>query len=246
MGLLVVVALLYLNTFTFVAGGTSKAPSEEISKELSHFSKSSFSNARIYRSSTNRFLEKLFDNTDTNEDGMISFDEAYIGCLLLYVRLNRSAPIPPPSREKFLRIFLQSADTNKSNKTKLLDKDEYRDILKRIVQRAVLRLTSHKIATLVGAPLLTEMIVRSMASRKDGFESMLRSILPYKFHDTVIPTLASRSFHRAFFMVVLVSTLGNIFLSVVTFLLDRSLPKPKSVHRWFRVFGTEKEHTGRN
>mmetsp|Transcript_4954 Transcript_4954/g.12732 ORF Transcript_4954/g.12732 Transcript_4954/m.12732 type:complete len:244 (-) Transcript_4954:1998-2729(-) len=238
MGLLVILTFICLNIFTFATA----APSIEISGELSPISKSSFSNGRVYRSSINHFIEKLFDDTDTNEDGMVSFDEAYVGCLLLYVQLNRSAPIPPPSRGKFLRIFLQSAEKSKSNKRNLLDKDEYRDILKRIVRRAVLRLTSHKIATLVGAPLLTEMVVRSLASTKAGFQSILRSIVPYRFHDTVIPTLVSRSFHRSFFMVVFVSTLGNIFLSVVTFLLDMTLPKPKSVHRWFKAFKIKKHH----
>ena len=191
--------------------------------------KSSISNARIYRSSIDRFVDKLFHETDTNEDGMVSFDEAYVGCLLLYVRLNRRAPIPPPSREKFRRIFLQAAGKNRSNELNLLDKGEYGNILKRIVARAILRLTSHKIVTLLGAPLLAELIVRSLSSRKEGFEGALRFILPSKFHDAIIPNVTSTAFQRGFWMIILVLTLGNVCLASVTFLLDLSLPKTQSV-----------------
>ena len=199
-------------------------------------SKSSISNAILYRSSIDRFVDKLFDETDTNNDGTVSFEEAYVGCLLLYVQLNRQAPIPPPSRKKFLRIFLQAADKNKSNKSNALDKEEYGDILKKIVGRAFLRLTSHKIATLIGAPLLAEMIVRGLASRKDGFEALLRYIVPINFQEAVIPTLTSRAFHRGLWIVILVNTLGNIFLGSVTLLLDMSLPSTGSIHRRLKAF----------
>lgn len=189
--------------------------------------RSSISNARIYRSSIDRFVDKLFDETDSNNDGTVSFEEAYVGCLLLYVQLNRSAPIPPPNREKFRRIFSQAVGNNKSNKSNALEKEEYGNMLKQIVGRAVLRVSSHKIVTLVGAPLLAEMIVRSLASRKDGFEALLRSIIPSQFQDATIPTLMSSTFHRGLWMIILVTTLGNICLGAVTFLLDLSLPKPK-------------------
>lgn len=159
---------------------------------------------------------------------MVSLDEAYVGCLLLYVQLNRQAPIPPPNRRKFLRIYLQGTN-KKSNELNLLNKEEYGDILKLIVGRAVLRLTSHKIVTLIGAPLLTEKIVRSMNSRKDGLQAILRYIVPMKFQDSVIPTVTSKTFLRGFWMVILVMTLGNVCLSAVTLLLDASLPKAISV-----------------
>jgi len=92
-------------------------------------------------------------------------------------------------------------------------------------------LASHKIVTLIGAPLLAEMIVRSMTSRKDGFEAIMRYILPINFHDVIIPTVTSKTFQRGFWMVILVTTLGNICLAAVTLLLDMSLPKNYSMHQ---------------
>jgi hypothetical protein len=217
MGLFKSLTLFYLICCSCAIGGIGKVlGNTDVNKRSLPLSNYSISNARIFRSSVDRFVDKLFDETDTNEDGMVSFDEAYVGCLLLYVRLNRRAPIPPPSREKFLRLFLQATDRNKSNELNLLG-------------RAVLRLTSHKIVTLIGAPLLTEMIVRSMASRKDDIEATVRFIVPSNFHDAVIPTVTSKSFQRGFFMIILVMTLGNSCLAAVTLLLDMSLPKTQSV-----------------
>ncbi len=175
------------------------------------------------------FVDKLFEETDTNEDGMVSFEEAYVGCLLLYVRLNRRAPIPPPSREKFRRIFLKATGRcHESNGMNLLDKEEYGEILKRIVARAMLRLTSHKVVTLIGAPLLAEMMVRSLAAHKEGFEQIMRFLVPDNLHESLMPTLTSKAFHRGFWMVILVVTLGNTCLAAVTFLLDLGLPKTMS------------------
>ena len=159
---------------------------------------------------------------DTDSDGKVSFEEAYVGCLLLYVQLNRSAPIPPPKREIFRRIFSQATGKNKCD---ALNMEEYGKILKKIVGRAVLRLSSHKIVTLVGAPLLAEMILRSTVSRKEGYEALLRCIIPSRFQDATISTLMSTGFIRGFWMVVLVTTLGDICLNAVTFLLNLSLPK---------------------
>jgi len=177
------------------------------------------------------FVDKLFEETDTNEDGMVSFEEAYVGCLLLYVRLNRRAPIPPPSREKFRRIFLKATGRcHKLNELNLLllDKEEYGEILKRIVGRAMLRLTSHKVVTLIGAPLLAEMMVRSLAAHQEGFEQLMRFVVPDNWHENIMPILTSKAFHRGFWMVVLVVTLGNTCLAAVTFLLDLGLPKTMS------------------
>ena len=221
------IILFHLICSSFTAGGIIKEGGKN--KGSYSLSKSSLANARIFRSSIDNFVDKLFEETDTNEDGMVSLDEAYVGCLLLYVRLNRRAPIPPPSRKKFRRIFMKSAGRNESNELNLLDKEEYGDILKVIVGRAILRLVSHRIVTLIGAPLLAEVMVRSLASKKDGFEVTMRFIVPNKYHDIVIPTITSRAFHRGFWMVILVMTLGNTCLALVTFLLDLSLPKSQSV-----------------
>jgi hypothetical protein len=107
---------------------------------------------RMNKSGINKFVDHLFDETDTNNDGTISFDEAYVGFLLLYIQLNRRAPIPPPSRDKALLLFLQ-ADIDNSN---VLNREQYGLLLQKMVRRAFFRLSSHKLVTWVGAPLLAE------------------------------------------------------------------------------------------
>lgn len=230
MNILASIFLFYFICCSYVVGEVINVRNKFVNKEITPLSKPFMLNARIYRSSIDRFVDNLFHETDTNEDGMVSFNEAYVGCLLLYVQLNRRAPIPPPNREKFLRIFLQAADKNRSNELNLLDKEEYRHVLRKTVGRAILRLTSHKLVTLIGAPLLTEIIVRSIAKNMDGFEAIMRYTLPAKFHDAVIPTVTSTSFLRGFWMLVLVTTLGNACLAAVTMLLDLTLPKTQAVN----------------
>ena len=107
---------------------------------------------KMNTSGITKFVDRLFDETDTNNDGTISFDEAYVGFLLLYIQLNRQAPIPPPSRNTALLLFLQ-ADIDNSN---VLNRDQYRLLLQKMVRRAFFRLSSHKLVTWVGAPLLAE------------------------------------------------------------------------------------------
>jgi len=177
-------------------------------------------NSRPFRSRIDKFVDKLFQETDANNDKTISFDEMYVGCLLLYVQLNRQAPIPPPSREKAFVLFLQ-ADKDKSN---VLNREQYGMILRKIARRAFLRLSTHKVVTWVGAPLLTEVIVRSLVSRKEGFERVLRFVVPSNYQEKIIPILTSQAFHRALWMVILVAMLGNVCLGCVNFLLDLSLP----------------------
>ena len=104
----------------------------------------------------------MFELTNPDDNDRISFEEAYVVFLLLYVCLNRRAPISPPSRDDALLLFLE-ADGDGSN---YLSVDQYYDLLRNAVRRVFVRLTAHKVATWVGAPLSTELIVRDLARRK--------------------------------------------------------------------------------
>ena len=119
---------------------------------------------KMNTSGITKFVDRLFDETDTNNDGTISFDEAYVGFLLLYIQLNRQAPIPPPSRKTALLLFLQ-ADIDNSN---VLNRDQYRLLLQKMVRRAFFRLSSHKLVTWVGAPLLAEGAYLNRVKTKDS------------------------------------------------------------------------------
>jgi hypothetical protein len=176
----------------------------------------------ITKSRIDRFVDKMFDNTDADHDGTISFQEAYEGVLKFYIKLNQQAPIPPPSREKVLLLY-KHADKTHNNK---LDREEYGKLLRSTVRRAFTRLAVHKTVTLVGAPLLAELIVRKLASKKAWLETVASHIIPLRFQDKVIPVITSKGFHRALWITILVSTLGNFCLNVVTFFMDLSLTEP--------------------
>ncbi|KAG7367199.1 EF hand domain containing protein [Nitzschia inconspicua] len=178
----------------------------------------------ITKSRIDRFVDKLFDKTDADHDGTISFPEAYEGVLKFYIKLNQRAPIPPPSRENVLMLYKQ-VDKTHSNK---LNRDEYGKLLRRTVRRAFTRLAAHKTVTIVGAPLLAELITRKLTSRKEWLQQIATWIIPLQFQDKVIPIITSKGFHQALWTTILVATLGNFCLDVVNFLLDLSLSEPSS------------------
>jgi hypothetical protein len=211
---------------------TNAPTSTESKGQQRHRHTLSPSSVRMNKSGINKSVDHLFDETDSDNNGSISFEEAYVGFLLLYIQLNRQAPIPPPSRDKALLLFLQ-ADIDNSN---VLNREQYGLLLQKMVRRAFFRLSSHKLVTWVGAPLLAEVIVRSLASKKEGFERVIRFVVPIKFHDAVIPVVTSKAFHRTLWMLILVVTLGNICLGCVNFLLDLSLPNPSSFPRRWKAY----------
>ena len=83
---------------------------------------------------------------------------------------------------------------------------------------------------------LQKVIVRSLASKKEGIERVVRFVVPVNFHDAVIPIVTSTAFHRALCVVILVVTLGNICLGCVNCLLDLSLPDPHSFPRRWKAY----------
>jgi hypothetical protein len=177
------------------------------------------------KSHIDRFVDKIFDSTDVNHDGTISFQEAYEGVLKFYITLNRQAPIPPPTREKVLLLY-QQADMTRNNK---LDREEYGRLLRTTVRRAFARLAAHKTLTIVGAPLLAELIVQKLASQANWLERVTSHIIPARFQDKVIPVITSKAFHRALWITILVATLGNFCLNVVNFFLDLSIREPPPI-----------------
>ena len=173
-------------------------------------------------SNFDRFVNKLFDDADTNQDGSVSFSEAYEMILKLYVRLNRRAPIPPPTRKKVLILYLD-ADLSKNNR---LDREEFRGLAKTAARRALSRLVAHKVVKWFCAPLLAEYLVRTLAS-KQWPENLAKAIIPNGLHEKVLPVVTSKSFCRTVLIVAFVVSLGNLVLGIVNWILDMSLPDEK-------------------
>jgi len=165
-----------------------------------------------------RFVDKLFDDADTNHDGSVSYAETYALILKIYVHLNRQAPIPPPNRKKVLQLFWE-ADQVPNRK---LSREEFHGLAKTVGRRALSRLLAHKLVTLLGAPLLAAYLVR-LLSGKEWLPELASTIVPQRFHEKVLPVVTSKAFCRTVLIVALVATLGNIVMKTVNWILDLNL-----------------------
>jgi Ca2+-binding EF-hand superfamily protein len=146
----------------------------------------------------NKYIDQSFENSDLNENGALSFDETYDLVLQVYVKINRNAPLDPPSRKKILDLF-KKADTDNSGQ---IQRSEFKQLALVLVSRASTRLASYKILTVVGAPFLALQIVHFMSEI-----SWLYDIAA----DPLVPTVLTT---------VLVSTLGNKVIEVTGTIFD--------------------------
>jgi len=158
-----------------------------------------------------RFLDKVFDQADTNKDGTVDIAETYEMVLQLYLKLNRQAPIPPPSRATVLQFFRESdVDGNRR-----ISRDEFGRLARIIGRRAMFRLVAHKMVTLLGAPLLAEYTLRRLIGRPH-LHAWAARVLPERY----LGTLTSVTLWRTVLIVLFVASMGNIVLGIVDFLLD--------------------------
>jgi hypothetical protein len=170
-----------------------------------------------------RFLQKLYDESDSNQDGSISFDEAYELMLKMYIKINQQAPIPPPTRGAAFKLY-HRADKDGSNS---ISRDEFKWLANILFERALSRLVAHKAVTLFGAPFLAEFTLRKLAGL-EWLPQLAEMIVPVRFHEKVLPTITSATFGRMVLLVVLVSTLGNAVLSMVNRMWGISLPSEET------------------
>jgi len=172
----------------------------------------SFFNKRL-----DKFLDKIFDDADTNADGSISFPETYDLVLLAFIKLNRKATIPPPTREKVHDLFMQ-ADLDKNGH---LGKDEFKRLVPVLLSRASTRLCAHRALTIFGAPLLARKVVQRLKGNSFLKQSGSK-LVPHKYEETVL----NEDFWKTALTVVFVQTLGQTILGVVSFFFDSvALPK---------------------
>ena len=166
-----------------------------------------------------RYAERVFDESDVNHDGYVSFEEAYALVLKLYVNLNRQAPIPPPPRDKVYRQY-KKADKSRNDQ---LDKEEFSQLVKVVAKRALWRVSAVKICRIVGAPVLAELVIRTFAG-KEWLPKLAKLIVPNSVHDTIIPVLTSTAFWRPVLLIALVISMGKVVLNIVNFFLDICIP----------------------
>jgi hypothetical protein len=170
-----------------------------------------------------RYLQKIYDESDTNHDGKISFDETYERVLRMYIKINQKAPIPPPTRATVLKLY-QRADKDRSNS---ISRDEFTWLANHLFERAISRLVAHKTVTLIAAPIMAELLVRKLAEQ-EWLPQLAEMVVPARFHEKVLPTITSATFGRMVLLVLLVSTLGNVVLNMVNWMWGMSLPSEET------------------
>ena len=128
-----------------------------------------------------KYTDDFFDKLDVNSDGVLSFDEVYEIMLLVSIKVNRQAPIPPPTKET-ARILFKKADVDNSGS---LSKKELRTIVLLAMPRTTSRLVAYKILQYGVAPMVALKTVNAL----DGniwLEQLGMKWVPKKFHDIVL------------------------------------------------------------
>jgi hypothetical protein len=177
-----------------------------------------------------RILQNMFDMADTNHDGSISRDEAYILVLKWYIKINRRAHIPPPSRQTvnqlfdLIRIYSNNKSTNhysnnnhnhnNNSHAHKISLDEFGAFATILWRRALIRIVAHKLVTIVGAPLLANWIVAKLSQHATivaRLQRLCKALVPHQF----IPAVATKAFCRTVLIILFCVTLGNFVMSRV-------------------------------
>jgi hypothetical protein len=168
--------------------------------------------------SSQRIVDKIFDGADTNHDGCVNFSEVYELVLKFYITINRQAPIPPPTRKIVLQLFL-NADTSHNNR---LSREEFKGLVNILARSAVARVTAHKLVTLLGAPLLAEYVMRTFTGARI-LPRVAEFLVPDCYKAKILPIITSHAFCRTLLVLILVSTLGNVVMDTVNWVLNSGL-----------------------
>lgn len=133
--------------------------------------------------------------------------------LLMYININRQAMVPPPTRETVTALF-RNADTDRSN---LLDRDQFRHIMLIIYSRATARVILAKISKVILAPLLAVQTVRMASCSGCWWEEHVVSKVPT---EKKYGLLLDPNFWRTVLTVLFVITLSNVVVGAATVVLD--------------------------
>mmetsp|Transcript_28039 Transcript_28039/g.41410 ORF Transcript_28039/g.41410 Transcript_28039/m.41410 type:complete len:230 (+) Transcript_28039:34-723(+) len=205
---------------------TSKPPCRHLKTYWQLNSRGGSSQSKIVpvsrQSQFHKVVQKIFDDADTNHDGKINQSEFYELVLKLYLKINRKAPINPPSRESATQLF-RYYDKDKSN---TITRDEFVALATRLGQRAFIRIATFQVFKMLVSPLLAEYLVRKLAG-KAWLNRLAAAIVPDRFEGKVIPIISSATFGRTILIILFMSTLGKTALVTVNMILDMSVGKSK-------------------
>lgn len=184
-----------------------------------------------------KVVDRVFANADSNNDGRVDLSETYELVLKMYVKINQAAPIPPPNKE-VIKVVFEYSDVNDDG---TIDRKEFVGLMRILMSRALWRLISFKSVSLVGAPLLTEYLVRLFRRKRWLFE-FVQSTAPPFLQDII----TSSAFWRTLVLVFLINTLGGMILGLVNWLLDYSKYVNDTVTSLVSSDGQSKTETSSN
>ena len=159
------------------------------------------------------YVTKLFNEADSNHDGAISPDEVYDLVLKFYVKVNRQAPVPAPSRERVMTLF-NNADVTHSGK---LDIHEFRRLVRTLYARVSSRIVAFKVVKILFAPILAIRLVDMLKGTPiviGLFDKVIHETTPGWIGEVV----AKETVWSSVFTLLCVIGLGNTALSVIDFL----------------------------
>ena len=159
----------------------------------------------------NKYIDRLFDSVDENHDGGVSIEELYERVLLLYVKINQQASVPPPTKATVMALF-RNADTDRSRR---LDRDQFRKIMKIIYSRAATRMILAKLSKVVVAPLLALNVVQICSCSGCWWEENVVTRIPTRWE-----FLLNANLWRSLLTVLFIISLTNVVVSMATVVLD--------------------------
>lgn len=159
----------------------------------------------------NKYIDRLFDSVDENHDGGVSIEELYERVLLLYVKINQQASVPPPTKATVMALF-RNADTDRSQR---LDRDQFQKIMKVIYSRAATRMILAKLSKVVVAPLLALNTVQLCSCSGCWWEENVVTRIPERWE-----FLLNANLWRSLLTVLFIISLTNVVVSMATVVLD--------------------------
>ena len=165
-------------------------------------------------------LHKAFDAADSNQDGKVDANEIYALVLQVYVKLNRQAPVDPPTREQVMVLY-KRADKDRSGK---LSKEEFEGLVGDLTARAATRIGLYLALTYVLGPLLAAYIVGTLGG-KAPLLALGKRIVPLQLQKLVL----TEAFFVSFLSVVFIASLSKVvirFVDAVADLVRDTRPQP--------------------
>ena len=167
-----------------------------------------------------KYMNNLFEEADTNQDGSISEDEAYDLVLRLYIKVNQRVSIAPPSRSDINNLFQNSRIDIDGNSR--IQRDEFERLVAALVSRISTRVAAHRFLTFVAAPTLAPTLVHFFPESVKHFLS--QAIMDSQFLMQVLPdAVLHETFWSTALTVCMVSTLGNTVLEAAGDFFDNTL-----------------------